>query len=619
MARIVGAALSLVLLAAAARRGRGRPARARRRHRTGGRAPRCRPRPGGRRSLSRAQAAGVPEQPARSQPSMSADARFVAFTSAASDLVAGEPSRATRRVRARPPHRRTSRWRRSCPTSRRTAGAYAPEPVDLGRRALRRVHVPAALVRPAGSSAPVRRLIGIGTSATTRGADPRRTSGGSTAASPAISADGRYVAFTTGVDVPDGQGRRRGGRRPLGPPVARRWCSSARGSTASGSRGCANRPSISGNGNAGRVRLRRRRLGRERGHRQRACRSTSATSPRGAPSRSPRRPDGAPPARRRDRPGHLAATAGTSRSPRRRRNLTPDHGPAACSAATARPDRTIRVSVTPTGDVRRTATNGSPSITADGNDGHLGRRRPPTSSPRRPAGSAPAAFVPGRQRRLHPGHQRGRDRADLGQPRQRPGRRPEPPAHHRRGRPVRRVRVDSPNLVRGDDNKAFDVFLRDLPPVPVLNPQPALDFGPARRSARTARRWPPRWPTPAGRRSPWATRASRARTPRTSGSSPTGAGRKVLRRAQACTVSVVFSPSARAAGPRPSRWRQLEGTPRTVRLRGNAAAVPGAKLEISPEIGKPGIVTIATGSGFPPNTAGARFAGPRASRRRWTP
>jgi hypothetical protein len=38
-----------------------------------------------------------------------------------------------------------------------------------------------------------------------------------------------------------------------------------------------------------------------------------------------------------------------------------------------------------------------------------------------------------------------------------------------------------------------------------------------------------------------------------------------------------------------------------VRLRGSAERVPDAKLEISPEIGQPGIVTIASGRGFPPN------------------
>jgi hypothetical protein len=68
-------------------------------------------------------------------------------------------------------------------------------------------------------------------------------------------------------------------------------------------------------------------------------------------------------------------------------------------------------------------------------------------------------------------------------------------------------------------------------------------------------------------------------------------------------VSVVFEPQApggRAATLAISD--DGDGSPRTVRVRGTAARIPVARLELSPELGQPGIVTIASGRGFPPNT-----------------
>jgi hypothetical protein len=61
---------------------------------------------------------------------------------------------------------------------------------------------------------------------------------------------------------------------------------------------------------------------------------------------------------------------------------------------------------------------------------------------------------------------------------------------------------------------------------------------------------------------------------------------------------VIFTPTVK--GTRTSTLAIADthtGSPRTVRLRGRASQ---AKLRISPEIGPPGIVTIATGTGFPP-------------------
>jgi len=73
---------------------------------------------------------------------------------------------------------------------------------------------------------------------------------------------------------------------------------------------------------------------------------------------------------------------------------------------------------------------------------------------------------------------------------------------------------------------------------------------------------------------------------------------RLLKRDQACTVSVVFKPVAK--GARTATLAILDtftGSPRTVRLRGRASQ---AKLVLDPGIGPPGIVVIARGSGFPP-------------------
>jgi hypothetical protein len=84
---------------------------------------------------------------------------------------------------------------------------------------------------------------------------------------------------------------------------------------------------------------------------------------------------------------------------------------------------------------------------------------------------------------------------------------------------------------------------------------------------------------------------------------PDGCGDRVLRRNEACSVSVVFGPTAN--GGRAATLNvgdNAPGSPRTVRLRGRATEVTivQTRLVLEPEIGKPGIVTIATGSGFPP-------------------
>jgi Tol biopolymer transport system component len=154
-------------------------------------------------------------------------------------------------------------------------------------------------------------------------------------------------------------------------------------------------------------------------------------------------------------------------------------------------------------------------------------------------------------------------------------------------------------LVPGDRNGLSDAFLRDMPPVPQLAP-PVLDLG-ARAVGVTS--------LPAA-----AILSNKGWSPlAVTGASITGAmaadfqvvadscSGVVLHRAEACTVSVTFTPSA--PGERTATLEVADaftGSPRTARLRGQASL---SKIKLDPPIGPPGTVTIATGSGFPPNTA----------------
>jgi Tol biopolymer transport system component len=157
----------------------------------------------------------------------------------------------------------------------------------------------------------------------------------------------------------------------------------------------------------------------------------------------------------------------------------------------------------------------------------------------------------------------------------------------------------SDRMVPGDDNKAGDVFLRDLPPVAVIEPA-AVDFG---------------W------RSIGATGPPETITfgndgwgPLTGlGSTVTGAAAEdysivvdgcagqLLYRSDRCLVSVTFDPTV--SGRRNGSLRIDHSTatsPGAVRLTGRASL---ATIDLDPPLGPPGIVTVVGGSGFPPNTA----------------
>jgi Tol biopolymer transport system component len=153
-------------------------------------------------------------------------------------------------------------------------------------------------------------------------------------------------------------------------------------------------------------------------------------------------------------------------------------------------------------------------------------------------------------------------------------------------------------LVNGDTNNLGDVFIRDLPPAPILNP-PSLDFG-VRAISTTG---PPvaailtntGWGPLTGRGS---TRSGDAAADFAIAFD--GCRAVTLHRLESCPVTVTFVPTAKG-----TRLAQLtvahDGpkSPATARLRGGGSE---ALVKLQPPVGAPGIVVIATGSDFPPNT-----------------
>jgi Tol biopolymer transport system component len=155
-------------------------------------------------------------------------------------------------------------------------------------------------------------------------------------------------------------------------------------------------------------------------------------------------------------------------------------------------------------------------------------------------------------------------------------------------------------LTTDPDNKLLDVFVRDLPPVALVLP-PALEFG---AQALTVAADPGAATVSNGGWSPLTV----------SELAITGSGRgdydiladtctgATLRREQVCTITIGFRPSRQ--GNRVGRLEishNASGSPGRVTLRGAGSQ---ATLTLDPGIGSPGMVTIAEGHGFP---AGARI------------
>ena len=162
----------------------------------------------------------------------------------------------------------------------------------------------------------------------------------------------------------------------------------------------------------------------------------------------------------------------------------------------------------------------------------------------------------------------------------------------------------SPRILdNDDDNNASDVFVRDLPPALVVEP-PIIDFGSQVVDTTSA----PRAATV--RNDGWGPLT--IGTPFIGGTHAAdfgivadGCAGDVLHRTEACSVSVVFTPLApdtRVASLRiPS---DIEPEPRRLRVTGVGVAIPtfDGELEVRPAMGPPGIVTVATGTGFKPGS-----------------
>jgi Tol biopolymer transport system component len=156
---------------------------------------------------------------------------------------------------------------------------------------------------------------------------------------------------------------------------------------------------------------------------------------------------------------------------------------------------------------------------------------------------------------------------------------------------------NSENLVRGDANQVSDVFLRDLPPSPSIAPDP-VDFGaravgaegPPIAAIVTNSGWSALAVSGVDRAGPAARDFTIAFN---------GCDGRTLRRGESCPITIVFAPGG--AGERVATLTVDHNGPRplTAGLHGSGS---NAAIEIKPPSGRPGIVVIVTGSGFPANT-----------------
>jgi Tol biopolymer transport system component len=153
----------------------------------------------------------------------------------------------------------------------------------------------------------------------------------------------------------------------------------------------------------------------------------------------------------------------------------------------------------------------------------------------------------------------------------------------------------STSLVPGDTNGYLDVFVRDLPPAIQLNP-PQLQFGviglgtssPPQFVVGTSTGW-----TPVDVQDTSIGGAN----PDEFGAADACSGRR-LDIGQSCAINVDFVP--REEGPRTAILQVVDtagDSPQHVDLVGGVSLLT---LTLDPPLGPPGLVTMATGSGFPP-------------------
>jgi Tol biopolymer transport system component len=549
------------------------------------------PAPPGRTSLlSQARGGGFPDNGSL-EPSTSTNGRFVAFTSIASDLVAGD---VTGSVEVFLLDRRSGKTIRVPlpPGESRSAAASQSQPSISGDG-----RVVAYTWRPETFEGVVRTYVVAWDRSTGKVDYVSRNEKGTRAfgaSDPSVSGDGRYVAYTTTADfarevdqgIPDvfRYDRQTGLTQvlsvgPEGRPIA----------------GSASSPSISGDGNlvaflsdgGDTIVHENTGPGLQVYVRDVAARVTTRVS--AAANGGPARDTASDPAISAD--GRFVAFGS------RATNLTPE-GAGGLFRRDLATGATILVSVRPDGGAG-TGTSGQPSITTNGAMVAWASNAPDLV-PETAGAIAPAATTTRGATEVFIRDIDAGETVLVSVTLANAGAKARSfePAIAGGGRFIA-FASDSPSLVRGDGNKTYDVFLRDLPPVPVLNPS-TLDLG-SRAVGTTS--------LPLA-----ATLGNAGWTPlRVVKATITGTNRgdfalaadgcagRVLRRNEACTVTVTFKP--RAKGTRAATLAVADtfaGSPRTVRLRGRASE---GRLVVDPPIGDPGLVTIATGSGFPPDTA----------------
>ena len=157
---------------------------------------------------------------------------------------------------------------------------------------------------------------------------------------------------------------------------------------------------------------------------------------------------------------------------------------------------------------------------------------------------------------------------------------------------------NSGNLVRGDGNQVSDVFLRELPPVPRIAPDP-VDFGaralgapgPPIAAVVTNDGWSPLTVRGVAQSGPAAADFTIAFN---------GCEGRLIRRTESCPITITFAPGG--SGERNATLAVDHNgvrPPASVALHGSGS---NATVELKPPVGRPGIVTIVTGAGFPPDT-----------------
>ena len=153
----------------------------------------------------------------------------------------------------------------------------------------------------------------------------------------------------------------------------------------------------------------------------------------------------------------------------------------------------------------------------------------------------------------------------------------------------------APNLVSGDSNRTRDVFVRDLPPAVLVSPNP-LDFGVV----------PLGTPSSGGVTVVSVGWTPVAMLPSTiSGANAAdfvvaddACAGQVLGYEASCSIAVLYIPQM--TGPRTATLQIADTALDSPQLVSLIGGVPAAEARLDPPVGPAGIVTVLSGTGFPP-------------------